>query len=317
MENYTYNSLILQVEGLKVTEDSMYLLFYFFLSSYVTDMFMNVTILILIVVDKKLHQPMYVLLCSLTVNDMIGSCHILPRLMSDILKPPAERLIQYHECVVQAFITNYYGATSHIVLMVMAFDRYMAICKPLHYSAVMTSKMLVKLTVVAWGVPFVLTWILIGLSVRLSRCRAVIENIYCDNASLFKLSCESVVINNVYGLTYTVFLYIASVGSMVLAYTHIMAACLTQKNKSLNKKALKTCSTHLVVYLIMACCGFTTITLHRFPQYSEYRKFFVVIFVIVPGTLNPIIYGVQSKEIKEFLLNLLKSKKCFPVNKCT
>lgn len=114
--------------------------------------------------------------------------------------------------------------------------------------------------------------------------------------SVFKLSCESVVINNVYGLTYTVVLYIASVGSMVLTYTHITGVCLTQKNKSLNKKALKTCSTHLVVYLIMACCGLTVITLHRFPQYSEYRKFFVIIFIVGPRTLNPIIYGVQSKE---------------------
>ncbi|XP_017297679.1 olfactory receptor 52N4-like [Kryptolebias marmoratus] len=316
MDNYTYNSLMLQLEGLKVTEDSMYLLFSLFLIAYVVVMFLNVGVLVLIMVHKNLHQPMYVLFCSLTVNDMIGSSHILPQMLLDILKPPAERLISYNQCVVQAFTTHYYGAAAHTVLMIMAFDRYVAICDPLRYSAVMTNKTVIKLKVSAWGVPFVLTGVLLGLTVRLSRCRTLITNPYCDNASLFKLSCESVVINNIYGLAYTVVLYVASVGSIVLTYTQITVVCLTRKNQSLNRKALKTCSTHLLVYLIMACSGFTIITLHRFPQYSEYRKFSVVVFVFVPGTLNPIIYGLQSKEIRKFMFQIFKSIKCFPFNKC-
>ena len=226
---------------------------------------------------------------------------MVPRLLIDMLRPPSERLISYYECVVQAFTTHMFGTTSHTVLMIMAFDRYVAICNPLRYAVIMTNRMLIKLTVSAWGVPFVLVGILLGLTIRLNRCRTLITNPFCDNASLFKLSCESVVINNIYGLAFTLVLFIASIGSMVLTYTKITVVCLTSKNKSLNSKALKTCSTHLVVYLIMLLSGMAIITLHRFPQYSDYRKLAAILYHIIPGSLNPIIYGLQSKEIQKFL----------------
>ncbi|XP_012712570.2 olfactory receptor 1009 [Fundulus heteroclitus] len=313
MENYTFNSLMLQLEGLNFTRDLVYVIFFLFLTFYVVTMTLNLVFLILIIIDKNLHQPMYVLFCNLTVSDIIGGTEIFPRILSDILKPPSERLISYYECVVQAFITQWFSSTSHTVLMAMAFDRYVAICNPLRYSAIMTNKMMLKLTVSAWGVPFIFVVVLIGLSVRLNRCRTLVTNPFCDNASLFKLSCDSVVINNFYGLFYTVLLLVASVGCIVLTYGKIAMVCLTSKNKSLNRKALQTCSTHLVVYLIMSFSGFTVIALHRFPQYSDYRKITSLLFFIVPGSLNTIIYGVQSKEIRKFLLNMFKSNKVLPL----
>ncbi|XP_029375558.1 olfactory receptor 146-like [Echeneis naucrates] len=306
--NVTFNSLTLQLEGLNLRRDSVYPVFLFLFFSYMLIMFVNVGIVVLVFVDKSLHQPMYLLFCNLPVNDLVGNSIMAPRLLVDILRPPSERLISYYECVVQAFTTHMFGTTSHTVLMIMAFDRYVAICNPLRYSTIMTNNMVVKLTVSAWGVAFVLVGILLGLTIRLNRCRTLIMNPYCDNASLFKLSCDSVFINNVYGLTFTVVLLTASIGSMVLTYTKITVVCLTSKNKSLNSKALKTCSTHLVVYLIMLLSGFLVITLHRFPpQYSDYRKLAAILFHIVPGSLNPIIYGLQSAEICKSLSKLFRS----------
>uniref|UniRef100_A0A3Q2STL0 Olfactory receptor 52N5-like n=1 Tax=Fundulus heteroclitus TaxID=8078 RepID=A0A3Q2STL0_FUNHE len=266
MENYTYNSPTLQLEGLKVKDDSVHLVFFLFLFSYIIFMVMNLGILTIICIEKSLHQPMYVLFCNLTISDIIGSTHILPRLLSDMLLPPSERLISYYECVIQAFTTHMFGTSSHTVLMVMA----------------------------------------------LNRCRTLITNPFCDNASLFKLSCESVVINNIFGLSFTVLLFVSSIGCMVLTYGKITAVCLATKNKTLNSKAMKTCSTHLVVYLIMSLSGYTIIVLHRFPQYSDYRKLSAILFVIVPGSLNPIIYGLQSKEIRSFLYKLFLPQKCLP-----
>ncbi|KAG7239080.1 hypothetical protein INR49_030048, partial [Caranx melampygus] len=320
MENYTFNSPILQLEGLKVTEESVYPVFFFFLFSYLFIMVANVSILVVIFMDKNLHQPMYLLFCNLSVSDIIsstrvlprvftdmlrppsersigsmvltytkitvvcltsknkslnrkalqtcsthlvvylimvmenytynsftlqmegfkvskdsidiiGSTNILPRLLSDILRPPSERFISYYECVVQAFTTQFFSTTSHTLLMVMAFDRYVAICNPLRYASIMSKKMLIKLLVSAWGVAFVLVGILLSLTIRLNRCRTLIKNPFCDNASLFKLSCESVLINNIYGLTFTVVLITSSIGSMVLTYTKVTVVCLTSKNK--------------------------------------------------------------------------------------
>lgn len=169
--------------------------------------------------------------------------------------------------------------------------------------------MVMKLTASAWGVALVLVGILLGLTIRLNRCRTRIQGPYCDNPNLFKLSCESVFINNVYGLTFTVVLFTASIGSTIVTYSSITIVCLTSKNKSLNTKALKTCSTHLVVYLVLIFSGFAIIILHRFPQYTEYRKLASLLFHIIPSSLNPVIYGVQSKEIRSFFSKLLKSKK--------
>lgn len=312
MENYTINSLTLQLEGLKVTEVSLYPVFLFFLFSYMIILLANACVVTIICMDSGLHQPMYLLFCNLPVNDVLGNSIMVPRLLMDLLRPPADRLISYHECVVQAFSTHMFGTTSHTVLMIMAFDRYMAICYPLRYSSIMTNRMVIKLTISAWGVALVLVGILLGLTIRLNRCRTLISNPFCDNASLFKLSCESVVINNMYGLTFTVVLLSSSIGSMIITYGRITVVCLTNRNKMLNSKALKTCSTHLFVYLVMFGCSILIIILHRFPQYSDYRKLSAILFHIIPSSLNPIIYGVQSKEIRKFLSKLFQGEKVLP-----
>ena len=303
MENYTYNSFTLQVEGLKVTQQSMYPVFVFFLVSYLFIMCANVGMVVIICIERSLHSPMYLLFCNLPVNDILGISIMMPRMLADILVPASERFISYYECVVQAFTTHMFATAAHTVLMIMAFDRYVAICNPLRYATIMNNKMVIKLTASAWGVAFVLVAVLLGLTIRLSRCRTVIRNPYCDNASLFKLSCESVFINNLYGFTFSVVLLTSSIGSMVLTYASIAAVCLTSKNKALNSKALKTCSTHLFVYLIMLLSGILIIILHRFPEYSDYRNVIIILYNIIPGSLNPLIYGIQSKEIRLFLSN--------------
>ncbi|CAL8266223.1 unnamed protein product [Merluccius merluccius] len=312
MENYTYNSFTLQLEGLKVTEHSMYPVFVFLLVSYLFIMFANVGMVVLVCIERSLHHPMYVLFCNLPINDIMGNSIMVPRLLSDMLVPPSERFINYYECVVQAFFSHLFGTTSHTVLMIMAFDRYVAICNPLRYATIMNNNMVMKLIVSAWGVAIVLVAVLLGLTIRLNRCRMMITSPYCDNASLFKLSCESVFINNVYGLSFTVVLFTASIGSVALTYIRITAVCLTSNNKALNSKALQTCSTHLSVYLIMILCGMLIILMHRFPQYSDYRKMLSIMFHIVPSGLNPIIYGVQSKEIRKLLSNMFTSRKVLP-----
>ncbi|XP_043997096.1 olfactory receptor 146-like [Gambusia affinis] len=309
MENSTFNSLTLQLEGLMVTKFSRLPLFFFFFFSFLFVLVTNAGMILLIVVNRSLHQPMFLLYCSLAFNDILGNFLVLPRVMSDVLRPPAERLIGYHQCVVQAFLVHMYGTSTQTMLMIMAFDRYVAICNPLRYSVIMTSRMVMKLTVSAWGSALVPVGILLGLTIRLSRCRTLITNPYCDNASLFKLSCESVEINNIYGLTFTVVLSVVSVGSMVITYAKIMAVCLSRRCKSLNSKALRTCSTHLVVYIIMFTSSKVSIALHRFPQFTEERKLAIILYHIIPCSLNPIIYGVQSSEVKKVLTGWFQPRK--------
>ncbi|XP_051733034.1 olfactory receptor 13H1-like [Ctenopharyngodon idella] len=308
MDNLTFRYSVLLLEGLKVPPQSSKLTFIFLLIAFVFTMVSNIGILIQISAEKSLHQPMHILFCHLPVNDVMGVIVLMPRLLKDLITDPSERYITYVECVIQAFFTHLYGTTSHTILMIMAFDRYVAICNPLRYPTIMSNKMMIKLSAGAWGAAVVLVGILISLSVRLSHCRSVIQNHFCDNASLFKLSCENTVINNVYGLTFTVVLLTSSLGWVLLTYIRIAMVCLKSKNKATNSKAIKTCCTHLAVYVILIACGFSVIVLHRFPEYSDNRKFASVMFHVIPPGLNPIIYGLQAKEIRQRMLKLCRKK---------
>uniref|UniRef100_A0A8D3EFQ4 G-protein coupled receptors family 1 profile domain-containing protein n=1 Tax=Scophthalmus maximus TaxID=52904 RepID=A0A8D3EFQ4_SCOMX len=257
MENITVNIDILKLEGLKVTPQSSIPAFILLLLIYVFIMVSNVGLVVLTSMERSLHQPMYLLFCNMSINDVFGATVIIPRLLSDVFIPITDRYINYIDCVVQAFCAHVYAGTTHTVV------------------------------------------ILIGLSVRLSRCRWIVFNPFCDNASLFKLSCESVIINNIYGLTYTVILLSSSLGSVTLTYLRIAMVCLSSRNNVLNSRALQTCATHLSLYVIMFVSGAIIIFLHRFPDLSDYRKLASIMFHVVPPALNPIIYGLQIKIVRQ------------------
>ncbi|XP_066501392.1 olfactory receptor 52N2-like [Hoplias malabaricus] len=270
MENFTYNSPVLLLEGLVISEHYIYPTFLSLLFVYVLIVISNTGIILLIITERSLHEPMYLLFCNLPFNDVFGNSVVVPRLMIDMLKPDSERYISYEDCVTQAFGYHMFSCASHAILMVMAFDR---------------------------------------LTLRLNRCGTFIANPFCDNASLFKLSCESSYINNIYGLVYTAAVAGCSIATIGLTYSKIAAVCLSSKNKSLNSKALKTCSTHLTVYMIMWSCGCTTFILHRFSGVAEYRKATALLFHIVPGILNPLIYALKCTEIRHVILKILHSEK--------
>uniref|UniRef100_A0A3B3B9B3 G-protein coupled receptors family 1 profile domain-containing protein n=1 Tax=Oryzias melastigma TaxID=30732 RepID=A0A3B3B9B3_ORYME len=232
-----------------------YPLFFLLLFVYCSLLFSNLGILAVIIAEKSLHQPMYLLFCNLSVNDLIGNTVLLPQLMAHVLS--TERFITYSQCVIQAF-----------------YNRYVAIC----------------------------------LTVRLTRCRSVLQNAYCDNASLFKLSCENVSVNNIYGLFFTVLLFTCSMGGILLTYVRIAVICWMRKNKETNNRALQTCASHLVLYLIMLWSGFLTIILHRFPKYPDLRKIAYILFHVVPGNLNPIIYGMQTTSLRDKITQILRKK---------
>ncbi|XP_056302549.1 olfactory receptor 146-like [Danio aesculapii] len=312
MDNLTITNNILLVEGLKVAPQSSYPVFILLLLVYVFIMVSNIGLIFLISTEKNLHHPMHFLFCNLPLNDIIGTNVVLPRLMQDMLRESSERYISYAECVVQAYFVHLFAIACHYVLIIMAFDRYVAICNPLRYTAIMTNKMVIKLSASAWGLSIFMVSILLGLTIRLSRCRSYIENPFCDNASLFKLSCESVIINNIFGMVYSVIVFTLSLGSLFITYAKIASVCITSKNKTLNSKAIKTCSTHIAVYLIMfiSCASF--IFLHRVPEYSDTRKLASIMFHIVPPGLNPLVYGLQTKEIRQKFVKYLCRKKVNP-----
>ncbi|XP_043077820.1 olfactory receptor 146-like isoform X1 [Puntigrus tetrazona] len=308
MDNLTFTNNILLVEGLKVTPQASYLVFILLFLFYVLAMGCNIGLIILIAIEKNLHHPMHFLFCNLPVNDIIGTTVILPRLMQDIFKQSSERYITYAECIIQAYFVHIFATASHTALVTMAYDRQVAICNPLLYMTIMTNKMVVTLSALAWALPVIAVAIMIGLTVRLSHCRSKIENPFCDNASLYKLSCENVAINNMFGIVYSVAGFSISVTLMLITYIRIATVCIIRKNKALNSKAIKTCGSHITVYLIMFVSCAIMIFFHRFPEYSENRKLASIMFHIVPPGLNPVVYGLQTTEIRQRIVKLWRKK---------
>ncbi|KAF6740020.1 Olfactory receptor 8U9 [Oryzias melastigma] len=299
MENESVETDILLIEGLNVTPQSSIPAFILLLIIYVFIMLSNISLVVLISVERSLHQPMYLLFCSMGINDAFGASAILPHLLSNLFTPSSERTIHYAACAVQAFCGHLHAAVAHSVLMVMAFDRYVAVCRPLQYSSIMSTRMVVNLSASAWGVSVVIVLTLVSLSVRLSRCRRVVFNPFCDNPCLFKLSCQDITINNLYGLASTAVMLTASLGSVTLTYLKIVVVCLSSQRKTLNSRALQTCATHLTLYVIMMVSGMVIVTLHRFPELSEIRKLSSIMFHVIPPALNPTIYGLQIKAVQQ------------------
>ena len=297
MNNVSVDLLLL--EGLKVSPASSVPAFVLLLLIYVFIMVSNVGLVLLISTERSLHQPMYLLFCNMSINDAFGATVVVPRLLSDVFTPVTQRYIRYYECVLQAFCAHFHGGTSHTVLIIMAFDRYVAICDPLRYATIMTNRMVATLSVAAWAAAFCLIAILVGLSARLTRCKRMINNPFCDNASLVKLSCENVFIDNVYGLGSAAGAMACSLGSVTLTYLRIATVCLSSRNKVLNSRALQTCVTHLAIYIIMFVSGAIIIILHRFPDLSDHRKLASIMFHVVPPAMNSVIYGLQIKTVRE------------------
>uniref|UniRef100_A0A8D0AD71 G-protein coupled receptors family 1 profile domain-containing protein n=1 Tax=Sander lucioperca TaxID=283035 RepID=A0A8D0AD71_SANLU len=259
MENGTFVGDILILERLNVTSQSFIPAFILLLLIYIFILVSNIGLVVLIFRSKSLQQPMYLLVCNMSINDVLGATVIVPHFLRDLLISDSERYIHYIDCAVQAFCVHL-----HMVLLTR---------------------------------------------IRLSRCRSVIFNPFCDNASLFKLSCESILINNIYGLSYTAVVLGLSLGSVTLTYLRIAMVCLSSKNKALNSKALQTCSTHLVVYVILVVSGLLSIILHRFPLLAELRKAASVVGHVVLPALNAVIYGMQNKEVRQRIKTLFHNNK--------
>ncbi|XP_071750798.1 olfactory receptor 52D1-like [Centroberyx gerrardi] len=309
MENQSFNADMLLLEGLKVTPQSSFPAFILLLLIYIFIMVSNIGLVVLISLERSLHQPMYLLFCNMSINDVFGATTIIPRLLSDIFIASADRYIHYIECVIQAFCSHFHAGTSHTVLMIMAFDRYMAICNPLQYATIMTNRMVLRLTVSAWAAAFASVAILLGLTIRLSRCRRIILNPFCDNASLFKLSCQNILWNHIYGLGSAVVILGSSIGSVTLTYLRIATVCVSSKSRALNSRALQTCATHLAVYMIMLVSCFTPLVLHRYPQWSDHGKLASIMFHVVPPALNAAIYGLQIKEVRQRIFKMFYNNK--------
>lgn len=267
---------------------------------YVATVVGNILIIVTVAANSTLRSPMYFLLGNLSFLDMCISTVTTPKMIRDLLAE--HRSISAWGCMVQMFFMHFFGGAEMTLLIVMAFDRYVAICKPLHYRIIMSHRLLNTFVILSWTIGFIHTMSQMVLTVNLPFCgHNIINNIFCDLPLVIKLACietntlELFVIADSGLLSFICFIL------LLVSYTVILV---TVKHKSPGRlsKALSTLSAHIIVVtLFFGPCIF--IYAWPFSRFAS-NKVLAVFYTVITPLLNPIIYTLRNQEMKKAMRKL-------------
>ncbi|XP_039516108.1 olfactory receptor 6N1-like [Pimephales promelas] len=267
----------------------------------------NVSIIYTVISHKKLHEPMYVFICNLCVNGLFGTAGFYPKFMYDLLSQ--YHVISYAGCLIQIFVIYVSVLCDFSTLTVMAYDRYVAICRPLEYHSVMTNRRVLECILFCWLPPFFCICVLIVLTSRLPLCGSIIEKLYCENWSVVKLSCFSTTVNNVIG--YVIILtYFGHAILIFCSYIYLVKKC--RKSIEGRQKFMQTCVPHLLALLNVTVALLFDVLYTRYGSNSlpqDLRNFMALEFLLIPPILNPLIYGLNLTRLRKEVMRLLFKKK--------
>ncbi|XP_072479097.1 olfactory receptor 4F6-like [Notamacropus eugenii] len=280
--------------GLSDSWEIKLLLFLFSSMVYVASILGNLLILLTVIFDPHLHSPMYFLLANLSLIDMGGSSTAAPKMICDLFRN--HRVISFGGCVAQIFFTYALGGVEMVLLIAMAFDRYIALCKPLHYLTIMNPRMCIVLLILAWITGVTHSGVQLTFVVGLPFCgRNILDSFFCDLSQFIKLACT-----DTYRLQFMVnansgFISLACFCVLIISYIFILIT--VQKHSSgVSSKALSTLAAHITVVALFFC---PLIFFYIWPHPISHLDKFLAIFdaVLIPF-LNPVIYTFRNKEMK-------------------
>ncbi|XP_017287295.1 olfactory receptor 6K3-like [Kryptolebias marmoratus] len=277
-----------------------FLYFVIMFTVYILIIFSNSAILCLIWIHKNLHEPMYVFIAALLCNSLLFSTNIYPKLLIDFLSD--KQITTYTSCSCQGFIYYSLSGSEFLLLSAMAYDRYVSICKPLQYQTIMRNTTVTILLVLAWLLPAcqLVPSILMGNSLKL--CKFTLNGIFCNNA-VSKLYCMSstgpYIVYGVIIVTNTVF-----VPFIFILFTYSKILVISYRScPDVRKKAVQTCSPHLLVLISFSClCSYDIIIARLEIDLPKIARFIMTLQVVLyHPLLNPIIYGLKMKKISKHL----------------
>ncbi|XP_050656025.1 olfactory receptor 4F15-like [Macaca thibetana thibetana] len=280
--------------GLSNSWEIQIFLFCFSCPFYVSGVMANLIVVVTITSDPYLHSPLYILLANLSIIDLIFCSIAAPKMICDIFRK--QKVISFGGCVAQIFFSHAVGGTEMVLLIAMAFDRYVAICKPLHYLTIMNPRMCILILVAAWAIGLIHSLVQLAFVVNLPFCGPnVLDSFYCDIPQLIKLACT-----NTYKLEFMVtansgFIFLSAFFLLILSYIFILVT-LQKHSSGGSSKALSTLSAHITVVVLFFG---PLIFFYVWPSPSTHLDKFLAIFdAIFTPFLNPIIYTFRNREMK-------------------
>ncbi|XP_032197593.1 olfactory receptor 4F6 isoform X1 [Mustela nigripes] len=280
--------------GLSTSPEIQLLLFFFSCVFYVASLMGNLLIVLTVTSDPRLQSPMYFLLANLSIIDLIFCSSTAPKMIYDLLREC--KTISFRGCVVQIFFIHAVGGSEMVLLIAMAFDRYVAICKPLHYLTIMTPRRCILFLVASWIIGLIHSVTQLAFVVDLPFCGPnELDSFFCDLPRFIKLACTE---TNTLGFMVTAnsgFISVASFLILIISYTFILV---TVQKKSLGSmsKALSTLAAHVTV-VVLFFGPLIFFYVWPFPT-SHLDKFLAIFDAVLTPFLNPVIYTFRNKEMK-------------------
>ncbi|KAJ0006015.1 hypothetical protein NQD34_015909 [Periophthalmus magnuspinnatus] len=275
-----------------------YLFFMLSLLIYIMIISANMVIIIIIMLERSLHQPMYIFICCLSVNSLYGSAGFFPRFLVDLLSDT--HFISRTSCFIQIHVIYTYVSCEFTILGVMAYDRFVAICQPLHYH----TKMTIRKAVFLWGIAvvypvFTVTYALV-LTSLLSLCGNELPRIFCANRAVVHHSCGDVTHSVIVGYIIFFTTIFVPLFFILSSYVQILIVC-KRGSAELRGKALQTCLPHLVTFVVYSCSVFVEMSISQFNTGQINPVVTAIIsleYLMVPSINNPLIYGLKLPKIR-------------------
>ncbi|KFO35532.1 olfactory receptor 2G3 [Fukomys damarensis] len=284
-------------------------LFGLVLLCYLLTLVGNITIIVVSYLDLPLHTPMYFFLSNLSLLDLCFTTSLAPQTLVNLRGP--EKTITYWGCVVQLYTSLALGSTECVLLAVMALDRYVAVCKPLHYAAIMSPWLCCQLALASWLSGVANSLVHATFTLRLPLCgNRRLDHFICEVPALLKLACVDTVVNQLVLFTVSILFLILAPALILMSYGFIVQAVLRIKSSESRHKAFSTCSSHLTVVVIFYG---TIIYMYMQPRdsYSQDQgQFLSLFYTMVTPALNPPIYTLRNKDMKEALKRLFSGALC-------
>uniref|UniRef100_A0A8C4PFW7 Olfactory receptor n=1 Tax=Equus asinus asinus TaxID=83772 RepID=A0A8C4PFW7_EQUAS len=267
----------------------------------------NMTILVVVATEPALHKPVYLFLCMLSTIDLAASFSTVPKLLAILWCGAGD--ISASGCLAQMFFIHAFCMMESTVLLALAFDRYVAICHPLRYATILTDTIIALVAMVRGSMLMLPCPFLIG---RLSFCQShVIPHTYCEHMAVVKLACGDTRPNRMYGLTAALLVIGVDLFCIGLSYVLIARAVLRLSSHEARSKALGTCGSHVCVILISYTPALFSFFTHRFGRHIpiHIHILFANVYLLFPPALNPMVYGVKTREIRERVVKVFQRGK--------
>ena len=296
MKNHTRVTIFI-IAGLTDDPQWKVVLFIFLLLTYLLSVTGNLTIITLTLVDTHLKTPMYFFLRNFSFLEFSYTTTCIPKLL--VTMATGDKTISYGNCVTQVFFAFLFGASEFYLLAAMSYDRFVAICHPLHYTVIMNWRVCTIMAAVSWIVSFLLSLVHLLLILRLPFCGPhEINHFFCEILSVLKLACADTTLNQVVILAACVFILVGPLCLVLVSYTRILVTILRIQSGEGRRKAFSTCSSHLcVVGLFFG----SAIVMYMAPksQHPELQqKILSLFYSLFNPMLNPLIYSLRNAEVK-------------------